>query len=79
MRLFQNWKQVMDEPGSTEAGWKKVLSTISFLSLFSFSFTQEYTVGARIPNAFGFRMVDSVRIMVQTIRKPNFASLGRFT
>ena len=37
-----------------------------------------YTVGARIPNTFGIRMVDSVQIIVQTIRNPNMASLGRF-
>ena len=29
-------------------------------------------VGAPKPNAFGFQMVDDVRIMVQTIRKPKF-------
>ena len=37
------------------------------------------TVGAQIPNMFGFRMVNNVRIMVRTIRKPNLASLGCFT
>ena len=36
------------------------------------------TVGARIPNVFGFRMVDSVRFMVPTIQILNMVSLGRF-
>ena len=36
------------------------------------------TVGARIPNKFGIRMVHSSSVLVPTIRKPNFASLGRF-
>ena len=33
------------------------------------------TVGARIPNKFGIRMVQSCSVLVPTIRKPNFASL----
>ena len=31
-----------------------------------------YTVGARIPNMFGFWMVDGVRFMVPTIQKPHY-------
>ena len=30
------------------------------------------TVGARIPNAFRFRMVNGVRFMVPTIQNPNY-------
>ena len=42
----------------------------------------EYTVGARIPNAFRIRMVHSRLVLVPTIQKPNFqnvrSELGRF-
>ena len=42
-------------------------------------FVQQYhdTVGARIPNAFGIRMVCSCSVLVPTIRKQNFQN-GRF-
>ena len=36
------------------------------------------TVGARIPNKFGIRMVNSCSVLVPTIRKPNLASLDHF-
>ena len=36
------------------------------------------TVGARIPNTFGIRMVQSRSVQAPTIRKPNLPSLGHF-
>ena len=36
------------------------------------------TVGARIPNKFGIRMVNSCSVLVPTIWKPNLASLDHF-
>ena len=39
--------------------------------LTGFNQFKQNTVGARIPNAFGFRMVDVVRFMVLTVQIPN--------
>ena len=59
----------------------EIMSNHSSSTLQAFGFVL-YTVGARIPNTFGFRMVHSCSVLVPTIRKLNFqnghSKLDRF-
>ena len=58
------------------------LSNFGFSPKLSLTFIlegiQRNTVGARIPNEFGIRMVHSRSVLVPTIQKPNHGKLRLF-
>ena len=55
----------------TPSWWMKLQGKLNLDNLNN-GLNQSYTVGARIPNEFGFWMVDDIRIMVSTIWNPNY-------